>query len=63
MKDIRWKLAALAAAVIVAACGGGETADAPSSKAGFTSVKVMGDSLSDSGTFLGYPDLWPRVLW
>ena len=55
MKDIRWKLAALAAAAIVAACGGGETADAPSSKAGFTSVKVMGDSLSDSGVFLGIP--------
>lgn len=54
MKNIRWKLAALGAAVIVAACGGGG-AEPPSSRAGIKSVKVMGDSLADSGVFLGIP--------
>ena len=51
MKDIRWKLAALAAAVIVAACGGGETADGPSNKVGITPMVSFGDSLSDIGTY------------
>ncbi len=54
MRDFRWKLAAIAAAVIVAACGGGG-AEPPSSKVGIKSVKVMGDSLSDSGVFQGIP--------
>lgn len=52
--SIRWKLAALSAAVMLAACGGGG-ADAPGSKVSIKSVKVMGDSLSDSGVFQGIP--------
>lgn len=54
MRDLRWKLAALGAAVIVAACGGGG-AEAPGSKIGIKSVKVVGDSLTDSGVFEGIP--------
>lgn len=42
--------AALATAGLLAACGGGGGADT-TPKAKVTSVKVMGDSLSDSGTF------------
>ena len=51
MKDIRWKLAALAAAAIVAACGGGETADGPSNKVGINAMVSFGDSLSDIGSY------------
>jgi outer membrane lipase/esterase len=51
MKDIRWKLAALAAAAIVAACGGGETADGPSNKVGINAMVTFGDSLSDIGSY------------
>jgi phospholipase/lecithinase/hemolysin len=56
MKSMKWKLALLATATaaIVAGCGGGG-ADSTSQRAGITSVKVMGDSLSDSGTFKGIP--------
>jgi phospholipase/lecithinase/hemolysin len=56
MKSIKWKLALLATATaaIVAGCGGG-SADPTSQRVGITSVKVMGDSLSDSGTFKGIP--------
>ena len=45
-------LLALAAAAVLAACGGGsgETAD-PTPKVNIRSVKVFGDSLQDSGTF------------
>lgn len=50
MKDLRWKLAAIAAAVIVAACGGGG-AEPPANKVGITSMVSFGDSLSDLGTF------------
>ncbi|MBK9986635.1 MAG: hypothetical protein IPP21_06620 [Betaproteobacteria bacterium] len=50
MKDIRWKLAALAAAAIVAACGG-ETADGPSNKVGINAMVSFGDSLSDVGSY------------
>ena len=42
--------AALATAGLLAACGGGGGADT-TPKAKVTSVKVMGDSLADSGTF------------
>lgn len=41
--NFRLNLAALATALLLAACGGGDPA--------ITSVKVMGDSLADSGTF------------
>jgi phospholipase/lecithinase/hemolysin len=44
--------ASLATAGLLAACGGGSGADT-TPRAKITSVKVMGDSLSDSGTF-GY---------
>ena len=56
MKSIKWKLALLATATaaILAGCGGG-SADSTSQRAGITSVKVMGDSLSDSGVFKGIP--------
>jgi len=50
MKFLKYSLAALGTAVFLAACGGGG-AEGPSSKVGITSVKVMGDSLADSGVF------------
>lgn len=63
----RLQLAALATAVLLAACGGGDPA--------ITSVKVMGDSLSDSGTFglkftvqgsagtgAGSTPIWPELV-
>ena len=50
-----FRLAAAATAVaILAACGGGG-ADQTSQSAGITSIKVMGDSLSDVGVFKGIP--------
>ena len=56
MKSMKWKVALLAtaAAAILAGCGGGG-ADSTSQRAGITSVKVMGDSLADSGVFSGIP--------
>ncbi len=56
MKSMKWKVALLAtaAAAILAGCGGGG-ADSTSQRAGITSVKVMGDSLSDSGVFASNP--------
>ena len=42
--------AAMATVGLLAACGGGGGADT-TPKAKVTSVKVMGDSLADSGTF------------
>jgi hypothetical protein len=56
MKSMKWKLALLTAATtaFLAGCGGGG-ADPTSQRAGITSVKVMGDSLSDSGVFKGIP--------
>ncbi len=50
-----FRLAAAATAIaILAACGGGG-ADPTSQRAGITSIKVMGDSLSDVGVFKGIP--------
>jgi len=50
-----FQLAAAATAVaILAACGGGG-ADPTSQRASITSIKVMGDSLSDVGVFKGIP--------
>ena len=75
MKSMKWKVALLAtaAAAILAGCGGGG-ADSTSQRAGITSVKVMGDSLADSGVFTGLPGYGrifsvqggssePNVLW
>ena len=73
MLRFHWTLSALAACVIVTACGGGGTED-PGNPVGITSVKVMGDSLADSGTFDGVPGMSrtftvrrsscePNVLW
>ena len=58
MKSMKWNVALLAtaAAAILVGCGGGG-ADSTSQRAGITSVKVMGDSLSDSGVFTGLPGL------
>jgi outer membrane lipase/esterase len=50
MKTWKHALSALAAALLVAACGGGD-GTATSSGAGITTVKVVGDSLTDSGVF------------
>ena len=48
----RWRLAAVSLAVALSACGGGGDDSNP---LGITAVKVIGDSLSDSGTFAGLP--------
>ncbi|MDR2155542.1 MAG: phospholipase [Burkholderiaceae bacterium] len=54
MKGVFWKLATLAVVAALSACGSGGS-QGPGSATGITSVKVMGDSLSDSGTFAGVP--------
>lgn len=48
-----WKhvLSALGTALLVAGCGGGGEGTPTANTSGITSVKVVGDSLSDSGTF------------
>ena len=64
---LRLNLAVLATALLLAACGGGDPA--------ITSVKVMGDSLADSGTFglkftvqgsaatgAGSTPIWPEIV-
>ena len=51
MKSMKWKLAALAAAAILAACGDNETADGPSNKVGINAMVSFGDSLSDIGSY------------
>lgn len=48
-KSLRWSALALAAAALLAACGGSE--NDTSVQAETTRVYVMGDSLADSGTF------------
>ena len=53
IQGFKLSLLGLAAASILAACGSGETGQLVSNKAGITKVKVMGDSLLDSGTFAG----------
>ena len=50
MQQLKWKLAALAAAALVAACGG-ESADGPSNKVGINAMVSFGDSLSDIGSY------------
>lgn len=48
--SVRMTAASMAVAAMLVACGGGDGADIPP-PVKITSVKVMGDSLSDSGTF------------
>ncbi len=50
--SLNWKLSALAVAVALSACGGGDDDKNP---LGINAVKVIGDSLSDGGTFSGIP--------
>jgi phospholipase/lecithinase/hemolysin len=70
---MRTRLAAALAALLLASCGGGDS-EPLTSKVGITSVKVMGDSLADSGTFAGIPGFGrifsvqdsanePNVIW
>ncbi len=70
---MRSRLVAALAAAVLASCGGGGSEPLVSS-AGITSVKVMGDSLADSGTFEGLPgygrifsvqgsESEPNVIW
>lgn len=49
MKNIRWKLAALGAALVLAACGGSGGAGNQTSPVSYSSLVVFGDSLSDVG--------------
>jgi phospholipase/lecithinase/hemolysin len=51
MRLTRTKIAALAAAVILAACGGGEGAGDQNPRVAFSSLVSFGDSLSDVGTY------------
>jgi outer membrane lipase/esterase len=51
MKTWKHALSALGTALLVAACGGGGDGTATSSGAGITTIKVVGDSLTDSGVF------------
>ena len=51
MMNFKYLAAASIAAALLVACGGGGDGD-QSSKVKITSVKVIGDSISDSGTFL-----------
>jgi len=69
--NLRTRLAAVLGALLLASCGGGGSEPFTSK---ITSVKVMGDSLADSGTFTGIPGFGrifsvqggesePNVLW
>lgn len=51
MRTWKYALSALGTALVLAGCGGGGGGEATSNKSGVTSVKVVGDSLSDSGAF------------
>jgi outer membrane lipase/esterase len=51
MKTWKHALSALGAALLVAACGGGGDGTATTSSSGVTTIKVVGDSLTDSGVF------------
>jgi outer membrane lipase/esterase len=51
MRTWKYALSALGTALMLAGCGGGGGGEATANKSGITSVKVAGDSLSDSGAF------------
>ena len=51
MRTWKYALSALGTALVLTGCGGGGGGETTSNKSGVTSVKVVGDSLSDSGTF------------
>jgi phospholipase/lecithinase/hemolysin len=63
MMHFKTLAAALGAALLVAACGGGGDGN-QSPRVAITSVKVMGDSLADSGTFsaLGAGSTYGRIF-
>jgi phospholipase/lecithinase/hemolysin len=51
MKTFKYALCALGAALTLAGCGGGSSDNTSSTSSRVTSIKVVGDSLTDSGTF------------
>jgi outer membrane lipase/esterase len=51
MRTWKYALSALGTALVLVGCGGGGGGETTSNKSGVTSVKVVGDSLSDSGVF------------
>src|SRR4051794_9286064 len=51
MRSFKTPLAVLAAAVLVAACGGGSGPGNQTSRVAFSKVVSFGDSLSDGGTY------------
>ncbi len=51
MRYTRTRIAALGAAVVLAACGGGSGPGDQSSRVAFSSMVSFGDSLSDAGTY------------
>lgn len=63
MRNFKILAGALGVALLVAACGGGDDGD-QSPRVSLKAVKVMGDSLSDSGTFsaLGAGSTYGRIF-
>lgn len=51
MKSFKYALCALGAALALAGCGGGSSGSTPSVSLRVNNVKVVGDSIADSGTF------------
>ena len=51
MKTFKYALCALGAALALAGCGGGSSDNTSSTGSRVTSIKVVGDSIADSGTF------------
>jgi phospholipase/lecithinase/hemolysin len=51
MKSMKWKVALLAAAAVLAGCGGGSTGGNQQLRVSYSSLVSFGDSLSDVGTY------------
>ena len=51
MKSMKWKVALLAAAAVLAGCGGGSTGGNQQLRVSYSSLVPVGDSLSDVGTY------------